>query len=104
MGKSMIIKYKYDGGQNPIEAAKLNCKIYHGPYVTNFGDIYEILAKKNISTKIDDHNELSKNLAMDFEHLDSAKDKNKITIDSLGHKTLHDTVKLVDNFINHENK
>jgi 3-deoxy-D-manno-octulosonic-acid transferase len=104
MGKSMILKYKNDGGQNPIEAAKLNCKIYHGPYVANFGDIYEILANNNISTKIDDHNELSKNLAIDFEHLDSAKDKNKIAINSLGQKTLHDTMKLVNNFINYENK
>ena len=104
MGKSMIVKYKYDGGQNPIEAAKLNCKIYHGPYVTNFGDIYEILAKKNISTKIDDHNELSKNLAMDFENLDNAKEKNKIAINSLGKKTLHDTMEIINNFINHENK
>ena len=29
----MIEKLKDQGGQNPIEAAKLNCKIYHGPYV-----------------------------------------------------------------------
>ena len=27
------------GGQNPIEAAKLDCKIYHGPYVYNFKEI-----------------------------------------------------------------
>ena len=46
---------------------------------------------------------MSKNLAMDFENLDNAKDKNKIAINSLG-KTLHDTMKLVNNFINHENK
>ena len=38
--------------QNPIEAAKLNCKIYHGPYVTNFSDIYEILAKKIYQLKL----------------------------------------------------
>ena len=47
---------------------------------------------------------MSKNLAMDFEHLDNTKDKNKIAIDSLGEKTLHDTMELVNNFINHENK
>lgn len=104
MGKSMTVKHKNEGGQNPIEAAKLNCKIYHGPYVANFRDIYEILAKNNISTQIGDHNELSKNLAMDFEHLDAAKVKNKISIESLGQKTLQDTMKLVNNFINYENK
>ena len=31
--------------QNPIDAAKLGCKIYHGPYVYNFKEIYEILEK-----------------------------------------------------------
>ena len=41
----MIKKLKNDGGQNPIEAAKLGCKIYHGPYVYNFEEIYKILEK-----------------------------------------------------------
>ena len=36
VGKSLIEKLKYDSGQNPIDAAYLNCKIYHGPYVSNF--------------------------------------------------------------------
>ena len=26
----------HDSGQNPISAARMNCKIYHGPYVYNF--------------------------------------------------------------------
>ena len=43
IGKSMLKKLKNSGGQNPIEAARLNCKIYHGPYVNNFAEIYEIL-------------------------------------------------------------
>ena len=45
IGKSTIKKYRNSGGQNPIEAAKLNCKIYHGPYVYNFEEIYEFLEK-----------------------------------------------------------
>ena len=36
IGKSIIKKLKNDSGQNPIEAAKLGCKVYHGPYVYNF--------------------------------------------------------------------
>ena len=43
IGKSMIRRLKDDGGQNPIEAAKLKCKIYHGPYVYNFEEIYKYL-------------------------------------------------------------
>ena len=103
MGKSMFVKFQNEGGQNPIEAAKLNCKIYHGPYISNFRDIYEILEKNNISSKIDDYKELSKNLTMDFENLENIKEKNKIAIDSLGQTTLLETMKLINNFINHEN-
>ena len=29
--------------QNPLEAAKIGCHIYHGPYVSNFEDIYQFL-------------------------------------------------------------
>ena len=36
-------KLKAQGGQSPIDAATLGCKIYHGPYVYNFKEIYEIL-------------------------------------------------------------
>ena len=31
------------GGQNPIEPAKCGCKIYHGPYISNFKEIYGFL-------------------------------------------------------------
>ena len=34
----------------------------------------------------------------------NVQDKNKIAIDNLGQKTLQDTMKLINNFINHENK
>ena len=43
IGKSMLKKLKHVSGQDPIEAAKLNCKIYHGPFVSNFEEIYELL-------------------------------------------------------------
>ena len=52
IGKSTIEKLKNVGGQNPIDAAKLGCKIYHGPYVYNFKEIYEILSNYKISTQI----------------------------------------------------
>ena len=39
------------GGQNPIEAVKLGCKVYHGPYVYNFEDLPNF-NKNNISKEI----------------------------------------------------
>ena len=45
IGKSTLKKFKNIGGQNPIDAALVGCKIYHGPYVYNFKEIYNILEK-----------------------------------------------------------
>ena len=99
IGKSMIEKLKNDGGQNPIEAAKLKCKIYHGPYVYNFEEIYKILEINNISKKIHDYEDLSDNLILDLKY--PHKRNNQITdsINILGQKTLVDTMSLVDNFL-----
>ena len=35
------------GGQNPLEAVRLGCKIIYGPYINNFREIYHLLDKKN---------------------------------------------------------
>ena len=36
------------GGQNPLEAARLGCKILHGSNISNFIEIYSLLKKNNI--------------------------------------------------------
>jgi len=99
IGKSMIEKLKHDGGQNPIEAAKLNCKIYHGPYVYNFDDIYKILQKNGISKQINNYNELSYNLIEDFNNYKKQNDKISDSINILGQKTFTNTMRLINNFI-----
>ena len=95
----MIEKLKHDGGQNPIEAAKLNCKIYHGPYVYNFDDIYKILQKNGISKQINNYNELSYNLIEDFNNYKKQNDKISDSINILGQKTFTNTMRLINNFI-----
>jgi len=99
IGKSMIKKFKDKGGQNPIEAAKLKCKIYHGPYVYNFHEIYKILEENGISKRINDYEELSSNLIKDLES--PLKKNNQISnsINDLGEKTLTDTMRILNNFI-----
>ena len=99
IGKSMIEKLKNDSGQNPIEAAKLNCKIYHGPYVYNFKEIYKILERNHISKKIDTHHELGECLLSDLMHPKNIKLKSAEIIESLGQKTLSDTMISINNFI-----
>ena len=47
------------GGQNPLEAARYGCCVFHGPYVSNFKEIYEHLQKKKISVKVKNQNHLT---------------------------------------------
>ena len=40
------------GGQNPLEPARMGSYILHGPNIQNFTEIYNMLSKLNISSKI----------------------------------------------------
>ena len=104
MGKSLIRKLKNDSGQNPIDAAKLKCKIYHGPYVYNFKEIYKILKKNNISKKIENYKQLSANLISDLKSPIKKSNRSVSIINDLGQKTLNDTMKNINNFISNDIK
>jgi len=92
IGKSLIKKLKMSGGQNPIEAAKFGCKIYYGPYVYNFKEVYSFLNSKNISQEIKNEFDLSKKLIKNFKHPEKIKDKNIDLLNDYGGKILSDTV------------
>ena len=64
-----FIDSTYEGLRNPIDAAKLGCKIYHGPYVKNFNEIYEYLNILKISKKIRNEDELFEELIEDLKIL-----------------------------------
>ncbi len=102
IGKSTIKSLKNDGGQNPIDAAKLGCKIYHGPYVYNFQEIYKLLKEKNIADTINDEIELSNNLIKDFENKEDKNFHNAFFITELGNKTLKKTMQKINNFLLNE--
>ena len=91
IGKSMIKKLKTTGGQNPIEAAKLGCKIYHGPYVYNFKEVYDFLKSYNISETIHNDVELSEKIKTDLTFNSRIKDKKRGMIENLGKKILENT-------------
>jgi 3-deoxy-D-manno-octulosonic-acid transferase len=55
MGGSLVRR----GGQNPIEAAKLGAAILHGPYVSNFTEIYAALDDVHGAEEINDVNKLT---------------------------------------------
>ena len=88
MGKSFSKKLIKVGGQNPIEPAKCGCKIYHGPYVSNFKEIYNFLNEKQIAHKINNENELSENLSKDFIRSNYLNKKNLEELNDYGKKIL----------------
>lgn len=47
------------GGQNPVEAARLNCAVLHGPHVANFAEIYADLRANGAAQEISDSATLS---------------------------------------------
>jgi len=99
IGKSMIKKLHKVGGQNPIEAAKLGCKIYHGQYVYNFKEIYDLLKSYKISEQIYSDQELSEKLIKDFKGLRNDQNKMVDNIDNLGQEILNDSIKEINKFI-----
>ena len=81
------------GGQNPIEAAKLGCKICHGPHIENFREVYEYLYNSNLSKIIRDDDELYKFLKINF-HSDFHEKENIIKkINEYGENILSNIMK-----------
>ena len=66
VGKSSVKSLIKDSGQNPIEPARLGCKIFHGPYVSNFMEIYKHFSSLGITKEINSSNELSVSLVEEF--------------------------------------
>ncbi|MFL2875512.1 MAG: hypothetical protein CNB20_01830 [Pelagibacterales bacterium MED-G43] len=99
IGKSLIKKLEKEGGQNPIEAAKLGCKIYHGPYVYNFKEIYDIFENQGISTKVNNSNELHDFLLKDLENNTKSENGRSDLINDLGEKVLKDTMKNISKIL-----
>ena len=95
MGKSLLKNLIKVGGQNPIEPAKCGCKIYHGPYVSNFREIYNYLNKKEIAYEVKNEIELSENIIKDFENNDYLNKKNIEDLNNYGEKILNLTTKEV---------
>ena len=95
MGKSFSKKLIKVGGQNPIEPAKCGCKIYHGPYVSNFKEIYNYKNKKEIAYEVRNEIELSENLFKDFDKNNYSSKKNIEDLNNYGEKILSLTTKEV---------
>ena len=92
IGKSLIKKMKLVGGQNPIEAANLNCKIYHGPYVYNFQEVYDFLKSNNMAEQINNEFDLSEKIIENLKNSEKKSSKSVNLLDSYGDKILQNTI------------
>ena len=95
IGKSLLSKLASVAGQNPIEAAKSGCKIYHGPFVYNFSEIYESLNKSKVAEKIENSKELASKIIEDLK-TDKNIDQEKINeINLYGKDILKETTNMI---------
>jgi len=88
------------GGQNPIEPAKLGCKIFHGPYVYNFKEIYEFLNSNDIAIQIQNEQDLSSKLLESFKAKDILSTRYIDNLEKYGDKILTETISNIKNYIN----
>ncbi len=93
MGGSLIDR----GGQNPLEAAKLGCKIIHGPHVSNFKEIYGKLETLEISKKFLDYNYGSK--LIERENIKKQRNFSNKKLINYGEKILNLTYSEIKKFI-----
>ena len=99
VGKSFVKKLKNVGGQNPIEAAKLGCKIFHGPYVYNFHEIYEHLRSFGIAEKVNNELELAKKIIKNFDNSIEKNQQKLNLLNNYGEKILKQTAIELEEFL-----
>ena len=99
VGKSTIKSLIMDSGQNPIEPARLGCKIFHGPNVSNFVEIYEYLRALGVTKQVNNSNELSISLIEEFEENKGEKSNIKEEIDNYGQNILNNVIEELKKYI-----
>ena len=54
------------GGQNPLEAVRYGCNVFHGPNISNFYEIYKFLKDRSLSRKIVNNQNLASLLSLNL--------------------------------------
>jgi len=100
LGKSVAKSLVKDSGQNPIEPARLGCKIFHGPNVSNFKEIYEYLKFLGVTNEVLSFSDLSQSIV---EELKTDKMNNSQIIEKIenyGLSILNNVLKEIKIYIN----
>jgi len=99
LGKSLATSLRKDSGQNPIEPARLGCKIFHGPYVSNFVEIYKYLNKLGVTKEINSSDELSLSLIEEFIDDEPKKLEISAKIENYGQNILNNVTMEIKKYI-----
>ena len=102
LGKSLTKNLIKDSGQNPIEPSLLGCKIFHGPNVSNFDEVYKYLNSLGVTNRIQSHIELSRSLVEEFKN---EKPHNKEIIEKIekfGEDTFNNVLKEIKTYIDNQ--
>ena len=97
-GKSLLKKLEKVGGQNPIDAAKIGCSIFHGPYVYNFNEIYKYLNTQNISEEVKEPKVLAEKLITGFSKNFDKNNKNLYELNNYSKKIFEGVINEYDKF------
>ena len=99
LGKSLIESLKNDSGQNPIEPARLGCKIFHGPNVSNFHDIYKYLKSFGITKEVHSPTDLSQSLVEELKEDKVVNKQIAEKIENYGQSTLNNVLNEIKIYI-----
>ena len=92
VGKSLVKNLITDSGQNPIEPARLGCKIFHGPNVANFVEIYKYLKTLGVTKEVNNSDELSLSLVEEFKEDKAKNDEIAVKIQNYGQNIFNNVI------------
>ena len=87
------------GGQNPIEAARFGCKVFHGPNVGNFHEIYEYLKILKVAKQVNNTKELDQSIVEEFSSTQFNKNEIVQKLDNYGLNILNNVIKEIKIYI-----
>ena len=99
LGKSLVKSLINDSGQNPIEPARQGCKIFHGPNVSNFVEIYKYLKMLGITKEVNNSAELGLSLVEELKEDKAKNDKIGEIIENYGQNILNNVIVEVKKYI-----
>ena len=99
VGKSLVNSLIKNSGQNPIEPARLGCKIFHGPNVSNFKEIYKYLKTLGITKEINNPDELSLSMVEEFKNNKAKNEEIALKIQNYGQNIFNNVIMELKKYI-----